>query len=175
MDLKKIEKSRKVVVYGNVPYYITSPIIEKLIENASIVKRMYFVVQKEVGERIVAKPGSKAIGRLSMFAQYHTDPKLMFGLSKECFYPAPEIDSVFLSLEVRTNKQVDVGDEKLLFDVIKKAYNQRRKTILNSLSSVCADKKRLTKILESAKVASGERPENLDISDFARIVDGLNN
>jgi len=173
LDLKELAGKGKVVIYGNIPYYATSPIMEKLFNNISLLKSIYFVLQKEVAERILARPGSKAIGRASLFAQYHTEPKRIFRIGKGCFYPAPEVESAFLKLGVPKKKKVAVRDERLLFDIIKKAYGQRRKTLLNSLSGPGLEKKALSPLLKSAKINPLARPETLSLADFARLADRL--
>ena len=172
-DLEKISKGEKVVIYGNLPYYITSPMIDKLLHNLSFISDIYLVVQKEVGERIVALPGTKAIGRLSYYVQYHTDPKLLFTIKQGSFFPAPKVDSVFLQMSVRQKKKVEVNNESLMFDIIKKAYTQRRKTLQNSLSDLGIEKPALTKLLESAEIPPKARPETLSLEHFARLANAL--
>lgn len=173
VDLNKIAAGKKIILYGNIPYYITSPIIEKLIQNTAVVKTAYFVVQKEIADRILARPGQRNIGRLSLFVQYHTDPERMFKINKECFYPTPKVESAFLKLEVIGKKRVEVKDEQVLFEIIKKAYGQRRKTIHNTLLSLAPSKQVLATILKKARINPKARPETLSLADFARLTNEL--
>ncbi|MGB2705403.1 MAG: 16S rRNA (adenine(1518)-N(6)/adenine(1519)-N(6))-dimethyltransferase RsmA [Candidatus Omnitrophota bacterium] len=167
VDIKKLAANKKVIVYGNLPYYITSPILEKLFSNISLIKSIYFVVQKEVADRILAKPGSKDIGRLSLYVQYYTEPKRIFTIGKGCFYPAPGVESAFLKLIVLRKKKARVKDEKLFFEIIKNAYGQRRKTLLNSLSGMGIEKGVLSRSLKAAGINPRSRAEELSLQDFA--------
>ena len=169
VDVKKLAEGERCVFYGNLPYYVTTPILKKLIDNIRIVKCAYFVVQKEVAERIIASPGSKKIGRLSLYTQYHTDPEIIFTIGKKCFYPEPEVESALLKFSIPKTKKLRVKNEKLLFDIIKAAYSQRRKTLLNSLSSIVKDKETLSALLKTAKIDPQSRPETLSLADFTRL------
>ncbi len=169
VDIKKIAAHKKVIIYGNIPYYITSPIIEKLFDNISLIKSIYLVVQREIADRILARPGSRDIGRLSLYVQYYTEPKRLFKIGKGVFYPSPKVESVLLKLVVLKKKKVYVKDENLFFKVIKNAYGQRRKTILNSLLAEGLDKGALSRILKRAKLNPKARAEELSLQDFARL------
>lgn len=169
VDIRELAERKKAVVYGNLPYYATSPIIEKLFKNIQLIKRIYLVVQKEVADRILARPGSKDIGRLSLFVQYYTEPKRIFKIGKGSFYPAPKVESTFLAFDVLRKQRVSVKNEDLLFEIIKKAYNQRRKTILNSLSGLAVTKETLACLLKTAKLNPKARAEDLSLEDFARL------
>lgn len=175
VEFKRIAGHGKVVVYGNIPYYITSPIIEKLIQNISHIKTIYLVVQAELAERILARAGSRKIGRLSLYVQYYTVPKRLFKIKSDSFFPVPVVDSVFLRLDVRDKKSVSVKNEALFFDVIKKAYSKRRKTVLNALSDQQSDKKSIKSILTASKVNPEARAEELSLEDFARITNEFDN
>lgn len=169
IEIKDLSRGKKLIVYGNLPYYITSSVIEKLIDNIGCIKDIYLVVQKEVAERIIAMPGSKKIGRPSLFIQYYTEPSIVFSIKKDSFFPAPKIESVLIRLRPLEKKKVEVKDEKLLFDIIKAAYMKRRKTIGNSLSNRGIDKKALLDRLSSIGIDSNARPEELSLQDFAYI------
>jgi 16S rRNA (adenine1518-N6/adenine1519-N6)-dimethyltransferase len=173
LDIEKITRHKKVIIYGNIPYYITSPILAKLFENISCIKIIYLAVQKEIADRITAIPGSRDIGRLSLYAQYYTTPTELFKIGKEAFYPFPKVESVFLKLEVLQKRKAHVKDEALFFKTIKTAYSQRRKTINNSLSGLGISKAELAPILERAKVNPKARAEDLSLEDFARITNLL--
>jgi len=174
-DIAKIAQGEKVIIYGSLPYYITSPIIEKLIENSPCIKTIYLIVQEEVADRILAKPNTKAIGRLSLFVQYYTEPERIFKIKRASFHPVPGVDSVLLKLDVRKTKKVQVSDESLLFRVIKSAYGQRRKTLLNSLAGLGLPKPELTQLLQTAKIPPTARAETLSLTDFARLTNHLTN
>ena len=172
-DIRGACPDKKVIVYGNLPYYITTPIIEKLIDSRACIETIYLVVQKEVADRIVAAPGSKEIGRLSLYAQYYTEPEILFRISKNSFYPAPEIESAFLKLNIRKTPSVSVKDEALLFLTIKKAYSQRRKTIANSIADEKRNKSETLTLLKAAKIDPKSRAENLSLKDFARLTNAF--
>ena len=172
-DIEKIARHGKIVVYGNIPYFVTSPIIEKLIKNISLIKSVYLLMQREVADRILALPGSKKIGRLSLYVQYYAEPKRVFKVGKDAFYPAPKVESILLKLDPLPNRRVRVRDENVLFEIIKKAYSQRRKTILNSLSGKGREKEKVLSGLKTANIDPFSRAENLSLQDFARLADTL--
>ena len=174
-DVKSIANDEKIVVYGNLPYYITSSIIEKLICSIEKIKDIYLVIQKEVAERICAKPSSKDIGRLSLFVQYYTEPEVLFEIKKDSFYPVPKVESILLRLKPRKTHKVKVNNESFLFEIIKAAYGQRRKTILNSLSKIEKDKQKLSKLLASVNINPTARAENLSLEEFAKLENVLTN
>jgi len=167
VDIKKIAAGEKIIVYGNIPYYATSRIIERLFRNIAQLKTIYLVLQKEVAVRITAKPGSKDVGRLSMYVQYYTEPKKIFTIGKDCFYPAPEVESVFLRLEVPSKKKLRVRDERLFFEIIKNAYGQRRKTILNALSGMGVRKEALAILFKAARIDPRARAGEISLEEFS--------
>ncbi len=167
VDIKKLAAEKKIIVYGNLPYYATTPILERLFNNITRLKNIYLIVQREVARRIAARPGSKEIGRLSMYAQYYTDPGKAFTIFRGCFYPVPKVESVFLNLEIPGEKKITVKNEKLLFKVIKTAYGQRRKTVLNSLAKLGIEKKMLLPLMKSAGINPRSRPEEISLQEFA--------
>jgi 16S rRNA (adenine1518-N6/adenine1519-N6)-dimethyltransferase len=129
-------------------------------------KSMTLAVQKEVAERIVAKPGTKAYGVLSLVVQYHAEPSLRFLIPKEAFRPVPKVDSAIVILRILDKPSVGVGNEKLFFRIIKTAFSQRRKMLSNSLKSVRQDVKEW---LMRAGIDPHRRPETLNIEEFARL------
>ena len=173
MDISRMAPGGKVVIYGNIPYYATSPILEKIFEKISSVKRIFFVVQKELADRITALPGSRAIGRLSLYTQYYTEPAKIFKIGKDAFYPVPKVESVFLRLDPHKTKKIKVADEDAFFRVIKAAYAERRKTIHNSLAKLGLKKDILSNILKEAEIDPMSRPERLSLQDFAHLTDAL--
>ncbi|UCD54627.1 MAG: ribosomal RNA small subunit methyltransferase A [Candidatus Omnitrophota bacterium] len=175
VDIKKIATHKKIIIYGNIPYYITSPIIEKLFDNISLIKDIYLVVQREIADRMLAMPGTRDMGRLSLYVQYYTEPKRLFKIKRESFYPVPQVESVFLKLAVLKKKKAYVKDENLFFKIIKNAYSQRRKAIRNSLSAEGLDKEALSRILNRARLNPSARAEDLSLLDFARLANEIAN
>lgn len=165
---------KKISVAANLPYYITTPIITKLIEEKLPIKNIVVMVQKEVAERIAAKPGKKDYGAISVLCQYYTNPRLVTIVPKGSFYPAPKVDSAVLCMEVQDKPNVEVSDEKLFFKVVKAAFAQRRKTLLNCLSSgFSCGKEVLTEILLGVGIEPTVRGEKLGLLEFAKIADAL--
>ncbi len=162
----------KIKVFGNIPYYISSPIIEHLINHRAIIKEVFLTVQKEFARRVVAVPGSKDYGSFSCFLQYYSIPKIVFQISKGCFYPIPKVDSCFLHLKFRDEPAVYVKNEELLFKIIRAAFNQRRKTLRNSLKGK-VQLKELEGFLLKNKLDLNIRPEELSLAEFANLVNEL--
>lgn len=164
VDIDKIAPKAKIV--ANLPYYITTSIITKLL-NTNI-KDITILIQKEVAERICAEPGTKKAGAITYFVKYYADSKIVANVPKEYFIPSPEVESAVVKITKRNEKAVKVNNEKLFFDIIKTNFTQRRKTILNSLSSII-DKEVLKNILKECKIEEVERGENLSLEQFAMI------
>ncbi|HNX90710.1 MAG TPA: 16S rRNA (adenine(1518)-N(6)/adenine(1519)-N(6))-dimethyltransferase RsmA [Candidatus Omnitrophota bacterium] len=172
--MRFVPSNGKILVFGNIPYYITTPIIEKIIENRKSISRAYLLTQDEFASRIVSPPGSKQYGSISCFVQFYTKAKKVFKVSKNCFYPRPQVDSALLSLEILQESPVKVKDEDLMFAIIRKSFTQRRKKISNTLPHgefLGIEKGRWNEILETAGVDAGARPEVLSLQDYARICD----
>lgn len=169
-DLNRRFKKHKarIKVVGNIPYYISSPIIERLIRFKDKIDCAYLTVQKEFARRIVSPPGSKQYGSLSCFAQYYTEPRILFNIKKTSFSPAPKVDSSFLRLKIRKACPVKVNDEALFFRVIRTAFNYRRKTLRNSLKGVLPEGK-LRDFFSTFNIDANIRPEDLALQDFARL------
>jgi len=168
-DLSKINCGKgKLIVLGNIPYYISSPIIEHLFKYRQFISNIFLTVQKEFAERVVASPGTKKYGSFSCFAQYYSSPKIIFNISKGCFRPQPKVDSALLNLSVRDNPPVKVDDEAALFKIIRAAFNKRRKTLRNSLEGV-VPKSALDDFFISRKLDKNTRPECLSLEDFAEL------
>ena len=164
VDIDKIAPKAKVV--ANLPYYITTSIITKLL-NTNI-KDITILIQKEVAERICAEPGTKKAGAITYYVKYYADSKIIANVPKEYFIPSPEVESSIVKITKKDEKAVKVNNEKLFFDIIKTNFTQRRKTILNSLSSII-DKEVLKNILKECKIEESERGENLSLEQFAMI------
>jgi len=162
-----LKSSLKVI--ANLPYYITSPIITKLI-NMKGWSETILMLQKEVGERIAASPGGKDYGALTILVQYHCRAEKLFNVSRNVFRPKPEVDSVVIRLKLLRRPRIRVKDEKLFFEIVRGAFSQRRKKLSNSISNVLKiDKYLLEGLLERLEISPARRPETLSIEEFAKI------
>ena len=163
----------EVVVCANLPYYITSPVIMKLLEDRLPVSSITVMVQKEAADRLTAAAGSRDSSAITVSVSYYADAQTLFGVSAGSFMPAPKVDSAVIQLTLRTPDRLP-QDEAALFRVIKAAFAQRRKTVLNSLSSsLPLDKPATSAILSEAGVDPAARAERLTLDDFIRIADAL--
>ncbi len=164
----------EVVVCANLPYYITSPVIMKLLEDRLPISAVTVMVQKEAAQRICAKVGSRESGAVTVSVNYYAEPELLFGVSAGSFMPAPKVDSAVLRLNIRKEPPVKT-DEAAFFKVIKAAFSQRRKVISNSLSAgLGLDKATISDMLANANVAANARAEQLSLEDFAAIANQIN-
>ena len=162
-----------VAVCANLPYYITSPVIMKLLEDHLPVRTITVMVQKEAAVRLCAEPGTRDSSAITAAVRYYCTPELLFHVSSGSFMPAPRVDSAVIQLRLH-EPQVHPKDEKIFFKVIRAAFAQRRKTVLNSLSSsLSLDKTAMRAILESAGVDATARAERLTLGDFAAIADAV--
>lgn len=159
---------------ANLPYYITSDILAALLE-AGCFETITVMVQKEVAQRICAKPGNDAYGAFTVFCQYHAEPEILFDVPAGCFIPQPKVTSAVLHLKVRTQPLCPVADEALFFKVVRASFAQRRKTLVNGLSAAFGQigKQRLTEILSACGLAANVRGETLSIPEFARLADAI--
>ncbi|KJR43979.1 dimethyladenosine transferase [Candidatus Magnetoovum chiemensis] len=157
----------KFKVVANIPYYITTPIIFKLLEYKENIQSMTLTIQKEVADRILAKSGNKTYGALTLTVNYRSRTSLAFNIKRGAFNPPPKVDSAVVSFEILNIPPVNVADEKLLFTLIRTAFKQRRKTIHNSLKSIA--NVNIKEMLEAAQIDLMARAENLEIADFARL------
>lgn len=154
-------------VVANIPYYITTPIIFKLLEYKKNLISMTLTMQKEVAERIVAMPGTKKYGILSVIIQYYGEPSLNFIIPRGAFRPPPEVDSAVVKIEILRQPKVKAEDEELFLKVVKQAFGQRRKTISNALRSLV--KGDVIEILNKAGINPTRRAESLSIAEFVRL------
>ncbi len=174
VDLNKLIKDNpqfsNVKVVANLPYYITTPIIMKLLEDHLDLVSITVMVQKEVALRLTEEPGGKETGAITYSINYYTSPSIVLNVSKECFIPSPKVDSAVIKLDVLKNPKVEVSDEELFFKIIKASFLQKRKTLINSLSnSGIADKLLLEKMLTDLNIDLKIRAEKLTLEDFAKI------
>jgi 16S rRNA (adenine1518-N6/adenine1519-N6)-dimethyltransferase len=157
-------------VVSNIPYYITTPIIFRLLDAKRSLISMTLTIQKEVAERIVARPGNRDYGVLSIGTQFYAEPELKFIIPKEAFRPIPKVDSAVIHMKIRKEAAVTVQDTTMFFRVVKASFAQRRKTLSNSL--LCLSQN-IKDILRAADIDPKRRPETLSLSEFARIADSL--
>lgn len=164
----------EVRIIGNLPYYITTPIIMKLLEEELPVSSITVMMQKEVADRIEAGPGSKVYGAISVAVQYYCRVSRVASVPKEVFLPSPKVDSAVLLLELRENKAVQVRDEARFFACVKAGFGQRRKTLCNALSGAGnLPKETVREVLAAAGIDENRRAETLSIEEFAKIADEL--
>ncbi len=173
LDVNKIideTGSKKVKIIGNLPYYITTPIIMKLLEDGVRAESITIMMQKEVADRIKASPGSKAYGAISVAVQYYCTVEKIASVPRSVFVPQPNVDSAVLRLNIRKEKPVELTNQKLFFDCIKAGFGQRRKTLLNSLQTLQGTSKDLIgDSLKAAGVDPTRRAETLSLEEFAQI------
>ncbi len=163
---------KRVKVAANLPYYITTPIIMKLLEEEPGIGSMIFMVQKEVAARMTAAPGRKDYGALSVAVQYYSNPVRIMDVPPHCFIPQPDVDSSVIRLDVHEEPPVELKDRALFFRVVKAAFGQRRKTLLNALYNAGffgADKEQIREILSRAGIEENRRGETLTIWQFAEL------
>lgn len=159
----KIKKRIKII--GNIPYYISTPVIELLIKFRDAVDSIFITVQKEFALRMVAHPGSKEYGSFSCFVQYYLEPEIILHVKKTCFFPRPAVDSCFLKLGIKRRLPLAGAQEKLLFRIIRGSFNQRRKTLKNSLADIITREK-LERFFLKSNIDNRLRPEELGLEDF---------
>ena len=163
-----------VRVVGNLPYYITTPIIMKLLEDQVPAASITVMMQKEVADRLTAKPGTKDFGAISLMVEYFAEAKEIVKVPRTVFVPQPKVDSTVLRLDIRDEKPVKVADEEFLFKVIKAGFGQRRKTLSNALSVLKGyDKATILRCLEEAGIDPVRRGETLSLEEYARLSDVL--
>lgn len=166
-----------IMVVANLPYYVTTPIIMKLLEDKLPIRGIVCMLQKEVADRISAKPGTKDYGSLSIAIQYYTEAETVMIVPKTVFIPQPNVDSAVIRLTKREKPAVSVQNEEFFFQIIRASFAQRRKTLLNNLTSHLLDGKQtkedIIAALEETGIDPGRRGETLSIEEFARLSDSL--
>ncbi len=161
----------RVKVVANLPYYITSPVIMKLLEEDFPLESVVVMVQKEVALRMTAAPGTKDYGAITVGVQYYSRPHLIATVPPAVFIPPPKVSSAIVKMDIRKEQVFDVKDEKLLFLLVKKAFGHRRKTLLNALKGISGinDKEYVRRALESAGIDGNRRGESLSVEEFCKL------
>ena len=161
-------------IIGILPYYITTPIIMKLLREGTGAASITVMMQKEVADRIAAEPGTRAAGAITYPVHYYAEVTEIADVPRECFYPVPGVDSAVLRLDLREEPAVAVRDEALMMRCVRAGFSMRRKTLLNSLSSMEGyGREQINKALEGAGIDPGRRAESLTLEEFARLSDNL--
>lgn len=178
LDLRRMIEEEfpggEVAVCANLPYYITSPVIMRLLEERLPVTSITVMVQKEAAERLCAHPGERACGAVSAAVWYYAEPEILFQVSRGSFMPAPNVDSAVIRLRIRRAPPVEVADEPFFFRVVRAAFAQRRKTAVNSIANTLGrSKQAVAAAFDAAGVPQNARAEALTLEDFAALAAGL--
>jgi len=163
-------------VVGTIPYHITSPILVSLCEQSTTIAEVWLGLQREVASRLQAKPGTKAYGRLTILVQYRFEVEAIMRIPRSAFFPQPQVDSVWVRLAPRPSPAVVVRDERLFFEVVKVAFSQRRKTLLNCLVTLTRprlDRDGAASVIRQAGLLPRVRGEELSLESFARLADAV--
>lgn len=182
VDLEKIcKKARErcknhpIKIIGNLPYYITTPIILKLLKREAPIESIVIMIQKEVAERIISEPGSSKCGAITYAVHYYSIPSCILEVKKESFYPKPKVDSMVIELNFRKEKAVMVDDENQFFKIIRTGFMYRRKTLLNALQSMGEySKDEIREALNDSGIEERRRAESLSLQEFANLAKKLN-
>ena len=170
----ELDERLRPVVCANLPYNVTSPLLTAFL-TAGCFDTVTVMIQREVARRLCARPGTADYGALTVFVQWHAEPELLFDVPPHCFVPAPKVTSTVVRLRVRKAPPVAVQDEKLLFTVVRAAFNQRRKTLINALSAGVpgCDKARAAAAVAACGLDARVRGEMLSLAQFAALSDAL--
>lgn len=169
LDVPTIMNHKPFKVVANLPYYITTPIIMSLLESKLPIERLVVMVQKEVALRMIAKPGTKDYGALSVAVQYYTEPDIVLDVPPKSFLPAPAVTSSVIRCVLRDKPPVDVIDEKLFFRVVKAGFAQRRKTFSNTMKTMGLTRDRIEELLAKANIDGQRRGETFTLQEFADV------
>jgi 16S rRNA (adenine1518-N6/adenine1519-N6)-dimethyltransferase len=168
-DLEKMAGGKRMRIYGNLPYYITSPILHHFFEYAAQIDEIHVVIQLEVAQRLVAQPGSKSYGYLSVLTQYYARPNLALRIPQGAFRPPPEVDSALVSMRLPGDSaQLQVEDEAAFLEFVKACFAQKRKTLANNLRGVC-EPARTHELLKSLRLREDARAEQLSVGELASV------
>lgn len=169
LDVPTIMNHKPFKVVANLPYYITTPIIMSLLESKLPIERLVVMVQKEVALRMIAKPGTKDYGALSVAVQYYTEPDIVLDVPPKSFLPAPAVTSSVIRCVLRDKPPIDVIDEKLFFRVVKAGFAQRRKTFSNTMKTTGLTRDRIEELLAKANIDGQRRGETFTLQEFADV------
>ncbi|MFQ9697567.1 MAG: 16S rRNA (adenine(1518)-N(6)/adenine(1519)-N(6))-dimethyltransferase RsmA [Zhenhengia sp.] len=182
VDLHKLiaeeSPNRRIKVVANLPYYITTPIIMMLLEHNLPIESITVMVQKEVADRMASGPGSKQYGAITVAMKYYCDTYLVANVPQNCFMPRPNVDSAVIKLTLHQEPIVDINDEEQLLKIIKAAFSQRRKTLLNTLASngnLGLSKEEIKNILDESGIGASTRGETLSLDDYAMLSNYIDN
>ena len=182
IDLKKLIDENlsnnnldKVKIVANLPYYITTPIVMKLLNDKLNLDSITIMVQKEVAERLAAEPGGKECGAITYPIYYYANPSICVQVDKYSFIPAPEVDSAVIKLEMLSEPRIKIDDEKYFFNIIKASFMQKRKTLVNALTNnkIVSSKEEAEKMLVNLGFDNNIRGEKLTLEDYKNIYDYL--
>ena len=172
-EKRKQTEIKNVKIVANLPYYISTPIIMKLLENRLDIDEIIVMVQKEVAERLTAKTGTRLAGAITYAVEYYSDATSIIKVPKESFVPSPKVESEVIKLKVRKGKKIQVKDEKLLFNIISKSFMQRRKTLSNVLinNNIMHSKEDVKNMWIELGIDENVRGESLTLEQFGKITD----
>lgn len=179
MDIEELiskYEGKKIKVVANLPYYITTPIVMKLLESDAKIESITIMIQKEVAERLASTHLDKEYGAISLAVQYRSEPSIVCEVSRYAFVPSPNVDSAVIKLRILDEKRVKVKDEGLLFKLIKVAFGQRRKTLLNCINNQTTyfkNKDEILEVFDKLEFAHDIRGEKLSLEDYARLADEI--
>lgn len=175
VDFNKLieeENLEDVKLVANLPYYVTTPILTKLLMDKIPLKSIIVMIQKEVADRIVAKPATKEYGSLSILVQYYCDVHKVCKVSRNCFMPPPKVESSVIRMDIRPPKY-DTKDENLFFNVVRHAFNMRRKTLSNALKPIGLSEEMLKEAFEKSNIEGNRRGETLSIEEFVNLSNAI--
>ncbi len=172
--IRKKFAGQSAYLCANLPYYITSPLIMRVLEEKTPVRAMTVMVQKEAADRLCAEPGTRACGAVSAAVRYYSEPTPLFSVPRSCFFPKPNVDSTVVRMDILQEPPVDVPSEKAFFAVVKAAFSMRRKTAVNSISAgLCLPKSRVAQVFADIEIAPAARAEQLTMKEFAALAAAL--
>lgn len=176
-EKRKNQEIKQVKIVANLPYYISTPIIMKLLENRLDIDEIIVMVQKEVAERLTAKTGTRLAGAITYAVEYYSEATSLIKVPKESFVPSPKVESEVIKLKVRKDKKIHVENEKLLFNIISKSFMQRRKTLSNALlnNNIMKNKDDVKKMWTELGMDENIRGESLTLEQFGKITDYIEN
>ena len=176
-EKRKNQEIKQVKIVANLPYYISTPIIMKLLENRLDIDEIIVMVQQEVAERLIAKTGTRLAGAITYAVEYYSEATSLIKVPKESFVPSPKVESEVIKLKVRKDKKIHVENEKLLFNIISKSFMQRRKTLSNALlnNNIMKNKDDVKKMWTELGMDENVRGESLTLEQFGKITDYIEN